>query len=278
MEGIDVSSHLADYRPEIGYYQPLIGGSIEKLIKPSTRLVWCESPGSMTMEVQDVPAIVAASHRRGAVVALDNTWAAGVLFDAFRHGVDVSIQALTKYVGGHSDLLLGSVSVRDEDAYQRVGTTLQHLGMVASPDDCSLALRGLQTLAVRLSTIESSALTIAGWLANREEIAIVLHPALFSCPGHDVWARDFSGSSGVFSVVFRPVINQSRIQAFIDRLKLFRIGYSWGGVTSLVALPDASESPNTMVYGDRLLRLSIGLENTDDLIADLAAAMSTVAL
>lgn len=273
------ANHILNrYGVEIGYYQPLIGGSIEKLIKPSTRLVWCESPGSMTMEVQDVPAIVAASHRRGAVVALDNTWAAGVLFDAFRHGVDVSIQALTKYVGGHSDLLLGSVSVRDEDAYQRVGTTLQHLGMVASPDDCSLALRGLQTLAVRLSTIESSALTIAGWLANREEIAIVLHPALFSCPGHDVWARDFSGSSGVFSVVFRPVINQSRIQAFIDRLKLFRIGYSWGGVTSLVALPDASESPNTMVYGDRLLRLSIGLENTDDLIADLAAAMSTVAL
>ena len=225
------------------------------------------------MDVQDVPAIVEAAHRNGVAVALDNTWAAGVFFDAFRHGVDVSIQALTKYVGGHSDLLLGSVSVRDEAAYQRVGATLQDLGMAASPDDCSLALRGLQTLAVRLSAIENSALTIARWLAAREEIAIVLHPALASCPGHDVWVRDYSGSSGVFSIVFRPPINRARIHSFADRLNLFLIGYSWGGVTSLVALPDLTESPNAGVYGDRLLRLSVGLESTDDLIADLAAAM-----
>lgn len=263
---------LSRHGVEVEYYPPLIGAGIEALIKPKTRLVWCESPGSLTMDVQDVPAIVEAAHRNGAVVALDNTWAAGVLFDAFRHGVDVSIQALTKYVGGHSDLLLGSVSVRDEAEYRRVGATLQDLGMVPSPDDCSLALRGLQTLAVRLSAIETSALTIARWLAAREEIAIVLHPALASCPGHEAWVRDFSGSSGVFSIVFSAPINRARIHAFVDRLKLFRIGYSWGGVTSLVALPDLAESPNVEAYGDRLLRLSIGLEGTDDLIADLAAA------
>jgi cystathionine beta-lyase len=267
---------LSRYGVEVQYYRSLIGAAIEGLIKSSTRLVWCESPGSLTMDVQDVPAIVEAAHRKGVPVALDNTWGAGVLFDPFRHGVDVSIQALTKYVGGHSDLLLGSVSVRDEVAYQRVGATLQDLGMVPSPDDCSLALRGLQTLAVRLSASESSALAIARWLAARDEVAIVLHPALPSCPGHDVWVRDFSGSSGVFSIVFRPPINRPRIHAFIDRLKLFRIGYSWGGVTSLVALPDLTESPHVGAYGDRLVRLSVGLESTDDLIADLAAAMSAV--
>jgi cysteine-S-conjugate beta-lyase len=172
--------------------------------------------------------------------------------------------------------LLGSVSVRDEAAYQRVGATLQDLGMAVSPDDCSLALRGLQTLGVRLSAIESSALTVARWLATREEIEIVLHPALPSCPGHNQWVRDFSGSSGVFSIVFRSPINRVRIHSFVDRLKLFRVGYSWGGVTSLVALPDPDESPNTSIYGERLLRLSVGLENTDDLVEDLSAAISAL--
>jgi cysteine-S-conjugate beta-lyase len=264
---------LSRYGVKVDYYRPLIGEAIEGLIKPSTRLIWCESPGSLTFDIQDVPAIVGVAHRQRLTVALDNTWAAGVFFDAFGHGVDVSVQALTKYVGGHSDLLLGSVSVRDETVYQRVGATLQDLGMAASPDDCSLALRGLQTLSVRLSAIQNSALSIAGWLAAREEVAIVLHPALASCPGHDIWVRDFSGSSGVFSIVFREPINRSRIEAFVDRLELFRIGYSWGGVTSLVALPDLGEAPNAAAYGDRLLRLSVGLESTDDLIADLSAAM-----
>jgi cystathionine beta-lyase len=268
---------LSRYGVKVEYYQPLIGKAIEELIKPNTRLIWCESPGSLTMDVQDVPAIVEVAHHHDVTVALDNTWSAGVLFDAFRHGVDVSIQALTKYVGGHSDLLLGSVSVRDEATYQRVGTTLQDLGMAVSPDDCSLALRGLQTLAVRLSAIERSALAIARWLAAQKEVAIVLHPALPFCPGHDTWTRDFLGSSGVFSIVFRAPVDLPQIRTFVDRLKLFRIGYSWGGVTSLVALPDVAESPNAGQYGDRLLRFSIGLESTEDLIADLAAAMSAMA-
>jgi cysteine-S-conjugate beta-lyase len=170
---------------EVTYYDPLIGAAIDALLRDTTRLVWCESPGSVTMEVQDVPAIAEAAHRRGAVVALDNTYAAGVLFDALGHGVDVTMQALTKYVGGHSDLLLGSVTVRDERLYEGIGDAHQLLGMAVSPDDCTLALRGLQTLAVRLSHVEASAIIIARWLCSRLEIEVVLHPAFPSCPGHE---------------------------------------------------------------------------------------------
>jgi cystathionine beta-lyase len=224
------------------------------------------------MDVQDVPAIAAAAHDRGVVVALDNTWAAGVLFSAFDHGVDVAVQALTKYVGGHSDLLLGSVTVRDDRLYQRLGVTLQDLGMSASPDDCSLALRGLQTLAVRLQAIERSALTVASWLAERESIETVLHPALPSCPGHQHWKRDFTGSSGLFSVVFREPVSKRDIQDAMNRLKLFRMGYSWGGVTSLVVTPDVSEAPRARQYGDRLVRFYVGLERPEDLTADLQQA------
>ncbi|MBV9340333.1 MAG: PLP-dependent transferase, partial [Acidobacteria bacterium] len=155
---------LSRYGVDVEYYKPLLGEGIEELIQPNTRLIWCESPGSLTFDIQDVPAIVRVAHRHGVTVALDNTWAAGLFFDAFGHGVDISVQALTKYVGGHSDLLLGSVSVRDETSYQRVGATLKHLGMAASPDDCSLALRGLQTLGVRLPAIQNSTLRIAQWL------------------------------------------------------------------------------------------------------------------
>ena len=178
-------------------------------MRDNTRLVWCESPGSITMEVQDVPAIAEAAHQRAAMVALDNTYSAGVYFDAFAHGVDVTSQALTKYIGGHSDLLLGSVTVRDTAGYERVGSTLQLLGMAVSPDDCSLALRGMQTLAVRLERLERSTLEVARWLATRPEIERVLHPALPSCPGHEFWRRDFTGSTSVFSVVSRRSIGAS---------------------------------------------------------------------
>jgi cystathionine beta-lyase len=263
---------LRRYGVEVEYYPPLEGALVASRIKTSTRLVWCESPGSITMEVQDVPAIVEAAHARGALVALDNTWAAGVLFDAFGHGVDVSVQAITKYVGGHSDLLLGSVSVRDQALYQRLGAVLQHLGMAASPDDCSLALRGLQTLQVRLRAIERSALRVAEWFAGRPDVEVVLHPALPSCPGHATWKRDFRGSSGLFSVVFRPPLTRQRLHASMDRLRLFRMGYSWGGVTSLVVTPDLEEVPNARRYGDRLVRFYIGLEDPDDLIEDLEQA------
>jgi cystathionine beta-lyase len=264
---------LRRYGVDVEYYPPLLGARVADVIRGNTRLIWCESPGSNTLEVQDVPAIVAAAHARDVTVALDNTWAAGVLFGAFAHGVDVTVQSITKYLGGHSDLLLGSITVRDERDYRRVGETLNHLGSAVSPDDSALAIRGMQTLHVRLKTIEASALKVAHWLAGRSDVETVLHPALPSCPGHDTWKRDFTGSSGLFSVVFREPITRSQLQQAMDHLQLFRMGYSWGGVASLAMTPSA-DAPNTRQHGGRLLRLYIGLEDPDDLIADLQGALT----
>ncbi len=257
-------------------YDPLIGADIDALIRPNTSLIWCESPGSVTMEVQDVPAIVNAAHERGVAVALDNTYAAGVMFDAFAHGVDVSMQALTKYVGGHSDLLLGTVSARDTAAYDKLGPIYQQLGLAVSPDDCSLALRGLQTLAVRLDVLEQSTLKVAHWLAAHPLVSRVLHPAMASCPGHDIWARDFTGSTSVFSFVFDDHIRAEQVIDFINHLEIFRIGMSWGGVHSLaVVYPDLIR-PNQDFAG-RIVRLNIGLETVDDLISDLEQAFGNMA-
>ena len=257
-------------------YDPLIGADIDALIRPNTSLIWCESPGSVTMEVQDVPAIVNAAHAKGVAVALDNTYAAGVMFDAFAHGVDVSMQALTKYVGGHSDLLLGTVSARDTAAYDKLGPIYQQLGLAVSPDDCSLALRGLQTLAVRLDVLEQSTLKVAHWLAAHPLVSRVLHPAMASCPGHDIWARDFTGSTSVFSFVFDDHIRAEQVIDFINHLEIFRIGMSWGGVHSLaVVYPDLIR-PNQYFAG-RIVRLNIGLETVDDLISDLEQAFGNMA-
>ena len=263
---------------DVVYYDPLLGSGIASLLKPNTRLVWCESPGSITMEVQDIPAIAAAAHAQGALVVLDNTWSAGIYFDAFAHGVDITMQALTKYVGGHSDLLLGSVTVKDASAWNKIGSHQQMLGYAVSPDDCSLALRGLKTLAVRLKAIENSALDIARWLAQRPEIELVLHPALASCPGHESWQRDFTGSTGVFSIVFRPGFSKLQVQHFVDALELFKIGYSWAGVTSLAVAYDLSEWHGRPPYQHRIVRLNIGLEDPDDLLADLEQAFGKFAL
>jgi cystathionine beta-lyase len=257
------------------YYDPLLGGEIAGLIRENTQLIWCESPGSVTMEVQDVPAIAAAARRAGAVTALDNTYAAGVLFDAFAHGVDVTMQALTKYVGGHSDLLLGSVTVRDPAHYQAVGDTHQLLGMGVSPDDCSLALRGMQTLGVRLKQLEETTLAVARWLGAQPEVELLLHPAFPSCPGHDIWRRDFTGSASVFSVVFSPQTPPEAILRCLDALSLFKIGYSWGGVTSLV-MPHFHLKRSHRAYGERLVRFNIGLETAGDLIADLERGFSVL--
>jgi cystathionine beta-lyase len=267
---------LAHFGVSATFYDPTIGGEIASLMKENTRLIWTESPGSVTMEVQDIPAIAAAAHARGVTVAMDNTWAAGVLFDAFAHGVDVTMQAITKYIGGHSDLLLGSVTVRDDEIYRRIGAARQVIGCAASPDDCSLALRGLQTLAVRLAAIEASAVEIARWLAARPEVELVLHPALPSCPGHEFWRRDFSGSSGVFSIVLRPGPSREQVFAFVDALELFEIGYSWAGTTSLAVAYTIAPQPNRPPYDHRLVRFSIGLESTQDLIADLEQAFSSL--
>jgi cysteine-S-conjugate beta-lyase len=265
---------LSRYGVEVESYDPLIGAGIGRLFRPNTRLVWCESPGSITMEVQDVPAIARAARERGVVTALDNTYAAGIHFDAFKHGADVTMQALTKYVGGHSDVLLGSVTVRERQHFLKLGEAHQLLGMNASPDDCSLALRGLQTLAVRLGQIEHNCLSIASWFSRQEEIATVLHPALPSCPGHDLWQRDFTGSSSIFSVVFEPRVAKSTVIEFIDALQLFKLGFSWGGVTSLVMRYDA---PKRVLGGaTQIVRFNIGLEDSRDLIDDLARAFSII--
>jgi cystathionine beta-lyase len=260
---------------EVEPYDPLIGGRIGELIRSNTALIWCESPGSVTMEVQDVSAIVAAAHARRVPVALDNTYAAGVLFDAFGHGVDISIQALTKYVGGHSDILLGTVSAGTDQAYERIGTVHRLLGLAVSPDDCALALRGLETLAVRLDRLEKAALEVAGWLKRRPEIERVLHPALPDCPGHETWRRDFSGSASLFSIVFRKDWDEARMTRFVEALRLFRIGFSWGGTASLVmAYPSL---PRARGYGGQLVRLNVGLEEHTDLISDLEQALAGAA-
>ena len=256
------------------FYDPAAGANIASLIEDNTRLIWCESPGSITMEIQDLPAIVAAAHARNIRVVLDNTWSAGVLLDAFAHGVDITMQAITKYIGGHSDLLLGSITVRDDSLYQRLGAAQQVIGCAVSPDDCSLALRGMQTLAVRLSAIETSALAVAKWLSARQEIERVLHPAFPSCPGHEFWKRDFLGSSGVFSIVFKPGPTQKQVHAFVDALKLFEVGYSWGGVASLAVAYKIGRIPGRPPYDHRIVRLNIGLEATPDLIQDLEQALS----
>jgi len=267
---------LRRFGVEVTFYPPEIAGGIKDLLRGNTRLVWCESPGSITMEVPDVPAIAAAAHAQGALVATDNTWSAGIYFDAFAHGVDITMQALTKYIGGHSDLLMGSVTVQDPKLYQQLGATQQLLGAAASPDDCSLALRGMRTMAVRLKHIEASALQIARWLEARPEIDLVLHPALEQSPGHELWKRDFSGSTGIFSIVFKPQFTKSEVLAFVDALDLFEIGYSWGGVTSLAVAYDFHKSKNRPDYGHRIVRLNIGLEETADLIADLEQSLGRV--
>lgn len=256
---------------EVEAYDPLIGAGIAAKIRGDTALVWTESPGSVTMEVQDVPAICEAAHANGVAVALDNTYAAGVLFDAFAHNVDISIQALTKYVGGHSDLLLGAVSVREAKFRDLVGDTFKQVGMGVSPDDCSLALRGLATLGLRLKHLEGAALSVAHWLAEQPAIAAVYHPALPSCPGHETWKRDFTGSASVFSILFAERFTAAQVAAFVDALKLFKIGMSWGGVTSLALVYPNLDRPTD--YGGRLVRLNVGLEEPEDLISDLAGAM-----
>lgn len=264
---------LQRFGVETTFYDPNLGAGIEALLRPNTRLVWTESPGSISMEVQDIPALCEAAHRAGALVVLDNTWSAGVLFDAFAHGVDITMQALTKYVGGHSDLLLGSITARDKEMFDRLGSAQQLIGTAVSPDDASLALRGLKTMAVRLRAIGTAALDLAEWLAKRPEVELVLHPTLPSCPGHEFWKRDFTGSAGVFSIVFQKKFSKGQMLGFVDALELFKIGYSWAGVTSLAVAYDFHGNQNRPDYGHRIVRLNIGLEDVEDLREDLRRAL-----
>jgi cystathionine beta-lyase len=254
------------------YYDPLASvEELEAMLAGNSRAIFLESPGSLTFEVQDVPGICAMARRRGIVSLLDNTWATPLLFPAISHGVDISIQALSKYVGGHSDLLLGSITANAE-YYERVQRAVWDFGHAAAPDDAWLTARGLRTLAVRLKRHEESALKVASWLAEQPKVARLLHPAFESCPGHRYWTRDFKGSAGLFSLVLNGGDPAAR-DRLIDSLELFGIGYSWGGFESLATPAEPARTASKPDWGGPLVRLQIGLEDPDDLIADLAAAL-----
>lgn len=266
---------LADLGVATSLYDPMIARGVAELIQPNTQLIWCESPGSITMEVQDIPAITAAARRRGVPVALDNTYGAGVLFDAFAAGVDISVQALTKYQAGHSDLLMGSVVLRDPAHARTVESARRQLGMSVSPDDCSLVLRGLKTFDLRLRHLGRSALEVATWLSKRPEVTHLLHPAFPDCPGHEFWKRDWRGSASVFSIILGRW-TRGQVIRFVEALDLFGIGYSWGGANSLVFSYGELRRP-TPELGPLLVRLNIGLEDPADLIADLERAFAAAA-
>ena len=259
------------------YYDPLIGAGIEKLITKKTKVVFTESPGSQTFEVQDIPAIAKAAHAAGAVVILDNTWATPLFFKPFAHGADVSIQAATKYIGGHADIMLGSVTMNERTTLA-VAKTHEDLGLCTGPEDVYLGLRGLRSLGVRLDRHQRSALEMARWLAERPEVARVIHPGLPSDPGHTIWKRDFTGASGLFSIVLKPVAHD-RLAAMLDGLSLFGMGYSWGGFESLILPFDPRDYRSATEWHAEgpALRLHIGLEDVDDLKADLDAGFARLA-
>jgi cystathionine beta-lyase len=260
---------LAGYGVETTYFDPLIGASVAELFKPNTKAILLEAPGSQSFEMPDIPAIAAVAHGRGALVIDDNTWATALFHRSLDQGVDISMQAATKYIGGHSDIMFGTISANAK-AWQLIAETIRLLGVCAGPDDVFLALRGLRTLAVRLAQHHRSGLEMARWLATRPEVVRVLHPALESDPGHTIWKRDFTGASGLFSIVLKPAPQQA-VDALLDAVTLFGMGFSWGGFESLVIPFDCApyRSATKWAPGGPTLRLHIGLENVEDLKSDL---------
>ena len=265
------SDYLAQSGVEIEYYDPLIGAGIAALIKPNTKVVYTESPGSLTFEIQDLPAIAAAAHAQGALVVIDNTWATGLFFDAFKHGADISVQAATKFLSGHSDAMLGVISCKDKQVWNRLKGFTTFSGMAAGSEELYLSLRGMRTLAVRLRQHQQSGLTVARWLQERPEVARVIHPALPGCPGHEIWKRDFTGACGLFAVELKPC-PQEAVHAMIDSLTHFGLGFSWGGYESLILATTGAINRTATHWqpAGPTLRLHIGLEDPEDLIADLA--------
>jgi cysteine-S-conjugate beta-lyase len=262
---------LARFGVETRYYDPLVGAGIEEMFTEKTRAVFMESPGSLTFEVQDVPAICAAAKAHGIVTLLDNTWATPFFFPAIAAGVDLSVLACTKFIGGHSDVMLGSVTTT-RSHLKRLDQAGRVLGQTAGPDDAWLGLRGMRTLEIRLKRHEESGLKVARWLAEQPGVARILHPALPDCPGHEAWTRDFAGAPGVFSFALRGGDAAARAR-LIDGLELFGIGYSWGGFESLAVPADPVRTVTTQHWDGPLVRLHIGLEDPDDLIADLALGL-----
>lgn len=263
-----------DFGVSVRYYDPIVGAGIEDLLRDNTRLVWTETPGSVTMEVPDIPAISQAAHAKGALVVLDNTWSAGLVFDAFGHGADVVVQAATKYQGGASDLLMGAVITRDDELFRRISMAHMRLGMGVGADDAYLVLRSLPSMKVRFEKSGESAMIVANWLKKRPEINKVLHPAFEDCPGHEIFRRDFTGAGGLFSVLFDERYTEAQTDRFLEALKLFKLGFSWGGTHSLsVPYRIRPDRQDWTQRGNQLIRFYIGLEDPQDLITDLEQAM-----
>ena len=262
---------LARFGVETTFFDPMVGAGVAALMRDNTRAVVVESPGSLSFEVQDVPAIAAAAHARGATVLMDNTWATPLYFKPLAHGVDLSIQAATKYVVGHSDAMLGTITANDRAA-ARLRAAHYELGQTVGPDDANLASRGLRTMAIRLARHWQTGVRLAEWIARQPEVERVLHPALPGDPGHALWRRDFAGASGLFGVVLKPM-NRKAYAALIDSLELFGIGASWGGYESLIMpmSPGDTRSATTWPHAGPCARIHAGLENPDDLLADLEA-------
>jgi cystathionine beta-lyase len=260
---------LARYGVETSYFDPLIGAGVEALFKPNTRAVLVEAPGSQSFEMPDVPVISAVAHARGALMIDDNTWATPLYHRSLEQGVDISMQAATKYIGGHSDIMFGTISANAK-AWPLISEGIRLLGVYAGPDDVYLALRGVRTLSVRLAQHHRSGLDMARWLAARPEVDRVLHPALETDPGHAIWKRDFTGASGLFSIVLKPV-PQKAIDALLNTVRLFGMGFSWGGFESLIVPFDCKDyrTATSWAPGGPTLRLHIGLESVEDLKADL---------
>ena len=265
---------LAKLGIETTYYDPMIGADIEKLIRPNTRVIYMESPGSHTFEVQDVPAIVAVAKARGIVTMIDNTWASPLFFKPLKLGVDLSIHAATKYIVGHSDVMMGIIAMKQEH-FMTVKTQVHGMGYSVGPDDCYLALRGLRTMSARLAQHQQTALRLAEWLQQRPEVEQVLHPALPGTPGHAFFKRDFAGSSGLFSVILKPC-SDPQLAAMLDGMTLFGMGYSWGGYESLIIPSNIGKARTATTWrtDGPMLRLHAGLEDPDDLIADLEAGLT----
>jgi len=255
-------------------YDPMIGAGIAELIQPNTKLIWTEAPGSVSMEVPDLRAICDAAKQKGVLVALDNTWSAGLALRGFDLGVDIAMQALTKYQSGGSDVLMGSLVTRDKLLHERLSMAHMRLGMGVSADDTYLVLRNLPTLKIRFETHDASARKVAAWLKARPEIRKVLHPAFEDCPGHENWKRDFTGAGGLFSVLFDEKYTEAQTDRFVDSLKLFGIGYSWGGAHSLCIPYRIQAMRKNWKETGTLVRFNIGLEDPDDLIADIESALA----
>ncbi|GAB3550900.1 cystathionine beta-lyase [Noviherbaspirillum agri] len=270
-----------DYGITARFYDPLVGAGIAELIQSNTRLVWTEAPGSVSMEVPDIPAICKVVQERRAAgqdihVAIDNTWSAGIAFRAFEHGVDIVMQALTKYQSGGSDVLMGAVITRDKALMHRIEMAHMRLGFGVGMDDAYLVLRGLATMKLRFDAHDAGARKVASWLKQRPEINRVLHPAFDDCPGHEVWKRDFTGAGGLFSVVFDERYSEAQTDRFIDSLNLFKIGFSWGGAHSLCVPYRIQAMRKNWAGKGPLVRFNVGLEDPDDLIADIEQAFAAL--